>query len=98
MGGSQNPYSIKHVQKPVNFYHHAPQAASVCVLGDFNGWTPGVDRMEMQQDGSWHASISLAHGHHQYVFLVDGQPVLDSKAQGIARNRQGQRVSMISVS
>ena len=42
--------------------------------------------------------VALPHGHHCYQFLVDGEPVLDPQAQGIARNARNQRVSMISVS
>jgi hypothetical protein len=42
--------------------------------------------------------LELTHGHHQYLFLVDGQPVLDPKASGIARNDRNERVSLIAVS
>jgi hypothetical protein len=43
-------------------------------------------------------SIPVHHGHHRYVFLVDGKPMLDPRAQGIARNDQNERVSLIAVS
>lgn len=91
-------YSAKRMQKPVNFFCFAPQAKQVDLVGDFNDWQPGVAPMERQPDGSWRTQVALHHGHHHYQFLVDGDPVLDPNAQGIARNARNERVSMISVS
>jgi hypothetical protein len=42
--------------------------------------------------------VELHHGHHQYVFLVDGKPQLDPTASGIARNERNERVSLTAVS
>jgi hypothetical protein len=39
----------------------------------------------------------LKAGHHHYQFLVDGKPMLDPRAHGVARNEQGEKVSMVSV-
>ncbi len=94
-----NRYSAKNNVKPVSFYCHAPQAKAVCLIGDFNNWEPVLAApMERQPDGAWTAQVELHHGHHQYVFLVDGEPVLDPHANGIARNEKGGRVSLIAVS
>ncbi len=43
-------------------------------------------------------SLELSHGHHRYVFLVDGEPQLDPNATGIARDDRKNRVSLIAVS
>lgn len=86
------------MRKPVNFFCRAPQAERVALIGDFNGWDPSVHLMERGPDGAWHLQVPLHHGHHQYVFLVDDQPVLDPKAQGVARNERNERVSLMSVS
>lgn len=91
-------YSAKNMRKPVNFFCHAPQARSVAVAGDFNEWDPQSNAMRQGPDGSWHLQVPLAHGHHRYVFLVDGVPTLDPKAQGVARNDRNERVSLMSVS
>jgi 1,4-alpha-glucan branching enzyme len=96
--GALGRYSAKRTAMPINFYYAAPNAQSVCVAGDFNGWRPDTHPMSRQVDGSWSAQIPLSHGHHQYVFVVDGQVVLDPRAQGIARNSKNERVSMIAVS
>ena len=91
-------YSAKKMVKPINFVCVAPKAGQVCLVGDFNGWNPSSHPMQRQPDGSWLLQIMLHHGHHHYVFLVDGKPALDARAQGIARNQNGERVSLRSVS
>jgi len=42
--------------------------------------------------------VQLTHGHHQYLFLVDDEPILDPKGTGIARNERNERVSLMAVS
>ena len=54
--------------------------------------------MQRQVDGSWFLEVPLTHGHHQYLFVVDGTPKLDPKASGIARNDRNEPVSLIAVS
>jgi 1,4-alpha-glucan branching enzyme len=91
-------YSAKKMSKPVNFICVAPAARRVCLTGDFNEWDPEANPMQRQPDGAWLLQMPMHHGHHQYRFMVDGKPVLDPRASGIARNRQGERVSLIAVS
>jgi hypothetical protein len=54
--------------------------------------------MHRDAGGSWTAQVQLHHGYHQYLFLVDGEPMLDPNAHGIARNEKNERVSLIAVS
>ena len=95
---THNRYSAKNMAKPVNFFCLAPEARAVSVVGDFNDWHPNVHPMRRQADGSWYLQIPLNHGHHHYAFLVDGTPVLDPRAMGMARNERNERVSVIAVS
>jgi 1,4-alpha-glucan branching enzyme len=83
--------------KPVNFICMATEAKSVSLVGDFNNWQPQATPMKRQPDGCWLAQVQLGPGHHHYQFIVDGKPALDPRAQGIARNAQGQKVSLIAV-
>jgi len=94
----QNRYSPRSMVKPVRFYCHAPEAGSVSLVGRFNGWNPLANPMDRQPDGSWTAQIDLHQGHHEYRFLVDGEPVLDPGACGIARDEKNRPVSLIAVS
>jgi 1,4-alpha-glucan branching enzyme len=83
--------------KPVNFICAVTTAKRVTLVGDFNDWHPDASPMWRQPDGCWHAQVQLANGHHHYQFLVDGKPMLDPRAQGVARNEQDEKVSLISV-
>lgn len=91
-------YSAKKMRKPVNFFCHAPSAAAVMVVGDFNEWDPRANPMRQGPDGAWHVQVPVYHGHHRYVFLVDGVPTLDPRAQGVSRNDRNERVSLLAVS
>jgi 1,4-alpha-glucan branching enzyme len=72
--------------------------SSVSLVGDFNEWKPEAMPMRQMPDGRWMIGMELHHGHHQYVFLVDGKPQLDPTASGIARNERNERVSLTAVS
>jgi 1,4-alpha-glucan branching enzyme len=89
-------YSAHHSHKPVHFFCAAPRAKLVELAGDFNHWHPFP--MERSVDGWWLATVELSHGHHQYRFLVDGQPMLDPNAAGIVRDEHDERVSLVAVS
>jgi len=97
-GARPDRYSARRMEKPVNFVCLAPEAKSVCVIGDFNHWREHVNPMNRRPDGAWFATIAMHHGHHRYLFVVDGERQLDPKAQGIARNDGNERVSLISIS
>jgi hypothetical protein len=49
-------------------------------------------------DGWWFIQVPLTHGHHQYRFVVDGKPMLDPHAAGVARNERNEEVSLVAVS
>jgi hypothetical protein len=42
--------------------------------------------------------MELPHGHHQYLFLVDGVQTLDPNAMGKVRNERNDTVSLIAIS
>jgi len=89
--------SARKTVKPVNFICSVTQARHVSLVGDFNDWDPHATPMKRQPDGCWLVQVQLGPGHHHYQFLVDGKPTLDPRAQGIARNQQGQKVSLMAV-
>ena len=89
-------YNAQNSHKPVNFFCPAPQARLVELSGDFNHWHPLP--MQRSPDGWWLAQVQLSHGHHQYRFIVDGRPMIDPHATGIARDERGEQVSLVAVS
>lgn len=94
---NRNPYGAQTLRS-MNFICNAPQAQSVSLVGDFNQWRPSAHPMKKMPDGAWLVVVDLKHGHHRYAFLVDGNLTLDPRAQGITRNDQGERVSLVPVS
>ena len=95
---NRSPFGPHKSMRAMNFACNAPQAKAVSLVGDFNGWNPAMHRMKQMPDGAWQATVELKHGHHRYAFLVDDVLTLDPRAQGITRNDQGERVSLIPVS
>ena len=82
----------------VSFFCDAPDAKRVYVIGDFNDWDLTASPMRRGTDGRRLASLELPHGHHRYLFVVDGQPKLDPNATGTVRNGNDEKFSLCAVS
>jgi 1,4-alpha-glucan branching enzyme len=94
-----SPYSARRMAKPVNFYcQPKAEAQSVYLVGDFNEWNIGSLPLARRPDGWWFIQVSLTHGHHQYLFLVDGEPAVDPHASGTVRIEPFGKASVIAVS
>jgi 1,4-alpha-glucan branching enzyme len=91
-------YPARRPMHAVNFFCHAPDAKRVCVIGDFNDWDLTATPMRHAPDGEWRASLELPHGHHRYLFLVDGEPTLDPRSSGTVRNEKNEKFSLLAVS
>ena len=92
------PYSAKNMSKPINFYYARADAKTVSLIGDFNGWNPNSLPMQRRVDGWWFIEVPLTHGHHQYLFLVDGIPTLDPRSAGTVQVDGYSKASLIAVS
>ena len=56
-------------------------AQRVALAGDFNGWDPGHTLLENADGrGTFAANLWLPRGAHEYMFVVDGEWVLDPTA------------------
>lgn len=52
----------------------APNAESVDVIGRFNNWRPGADRMRKDEaTGIWEAAVTNAGAGDEYMFLINGK-------------------------
>jgi hypothetical protein len=49
-----------------------PDARTVDVAGDFNGWDPARTPLEQTANGAWAVTIPLQPGRYEYMFVVDG--------------------------
>jgi 1,4-alpha-glucan branching enzyme len=93
-----SPYSAKNMAKPINFYYARVDARSVNLMGDFNDWNPSSLPMLRRADGWWFIQVRLTHGHHPYLFLVDGTPTLDRQATGTVQTDRYAKASIIALS
>lgn len=58
----------------VHFVLIAPDARSVTVAGDFNGWSTTATPMQRAAEGgAWSVSVPLRPGLYAYSFVVDGR-------------------------
>jgi DNA-directed RNA polymerase specialized sigma24 family protein len=74
------------------------QAASVALVGDFNGWSPGESLLERSSHGTWQVWIPLAPGTYRYAFLINGQHRrIDPLRLPLEKDEQGQSVSVLRV-
>ena len=78
------------------FRHKAPKAKSVELVGDFNAWKPGLLKMSRGGDGVWTLSLPVLEGRHKYLFLVDGEPKIDERAD-TGDGPEGRRVSVRTI-
>ncbi len=73
-------------------------AQEVFLCGDFNQWSPASLRMLRRPDnGHWEKRLTLAPGHYEYKFLVDGEWVNDPEAHENVPNKWGSLNSVLEV-
>lgn len=67
--------------RTVHFALTAPEARTVMLVGDFNGWSPEQAlSLRPLEGGRFVASLDLTPGRYEYAFLVDGQRVVPDPA------------------
>lgn len=67
----------------VEFRFVRPEARSVCVAGDFNGWMRNQFMMTRGADGVWQLVIHLPPGTYRFRYCADGEWFADYAAFGI---------------
>ena len=60
-----------------NFFLTFPGAKKVELQADFNGWGKVPLELKGYSRGYFEISVALAAGEYKYVFVVDGEDVLD---------------------
>jgi 1,4-alpha-glucan branching enzyme len=82
----------------VQFDLEAPNAQSVSVAGDFDGWAGRYSLEDPDGDGTWTGRVPLEPGVHAYMFLVDGTEwMTDPDAQRYAEDGFGNRNAILAV-
>jgi 1,4-alpha-glucan branching enzyme len=73
----------------VEFRFFRPEASSVRVLGDFNGWNGTGVKLEPAGDGWWSAAVCFNPGKYRFRYLADGVWYTDFAANGIEMSKYG---------
>jgi 1,4-alpha-glucan branching enzyme len=63
----------------VLFRLRRPEASSVAIAGDFNGWSATSHLMAREGD-AWTRRIALPSGEHLFMYVVDGREWLTPPA------------------
>jgi len=86
-------------ERDVEIVFTAPQAASVTIVGDFNGWDPQRTQLvRASHEGLWRARLKLVPGVYQYSFVLDGSAwVSDPLAKTVLADGFGGKNSVIIV-
>ena len=84
----------KHV---VHLFWRGTDARTVDWVGDANGWQIGSTPYTKEPSG-WRLVLELPHGHHRYLVVVDGKPMLDPESGGTVRDESGSTYSIVAVS
>ena len=87
------------VEGATEFAVWAPNAASVAVVGDFNGWTKsGTELTASEVAGVWTITLPLPPGRHQYAFLIDGERWVIDPTATVVHDEFGTETSVVTVS
>jgi hypothetical protein len=71
---------------------------TVSVVGDWNDWTPNVNVLHPQGDGTSEVNVLLPVGRYAFRYLAEGGEFFDdSDADGIEANGYGDTHSVIAV-
>ncbi len=81
------------------FSLYAPQAHSITLIGEFNGW--GSTRevsLRPQGKGIWTVEVPLPPGRYQYAFLIDGKDMAtDPRAEQHVNDDFGRKNAVLTV-
>jgi 1,4-alpha-glucan branching enzyme len=74
------------------------EAGTVSVVGDFNGWDPGMHQLKKRSNGKQSVVIDLTDGaEYRFRYLGEGGRFFDDpEADRIEPNGQGETHSIIS--
>lgn len=85
-------------RRAVSFVLVAPDARSVAVVGDFNGWSRDATPLRPHGHGVWAATVPLPPGRYQYAFIVNGRRWVADPYAPRVRDDFGTESSVVTLS
>lgn len=96
---SQATHTSGPVGNSLQFSLYAPEAKTVALIGDFNGWGSAAEiNLTPTGKGMWGATVPLPAGRYQYAFLVNGQRwVTDPHAEQRVNDDFGRQNAVLTI-
>jgi hypothetical protein len=88
---------VVRADRPHVFRLRAPDARTVALVADFNGWDPGANLLRRSGDGWWEVEVALPAGSYQYAYWVDGDLVTPPEAKVTVDDGFGGRNGLLQV-
>lgn len=83
--------------KKTSFQVSYPEAQSVTVVGDFNGWSGEATPMKKNRSGVWKADLVLEAGDYQFRYLVNNDQWLNDEEVPSVPNSFGTENNVLHV-
>ena len=83
--------------KKTTFQISLPEADSVTLVGDFNGWSDTATPMKKTRTGVWKADLKLDEGEYQFRYLVNENEWRNDEDAPAVPNIFGSENSVVSV-
>ena len=61
----------KQTSRNVELTFYSPDAMSVCISGEFNGWDTQSLPMKKDKDGVWRSKVKLLPGRYEYKLFAN---------------------------
>jgi len=91
-------YGVRLEEGKVRFAALYPQAQTVQLAGDFNGWKPeSTSLVRQKNNGRWEVELPLSSGRYHYRYVVDGRWQQDPYHESCEANPFGEYNSGIEV-
>jgi 1,4-alpha-glucan branching enzyme len=92
------PGAVDHGEGRLTFALYAPGKRSVQLIGEFNGWHRGADRLHQDSSGLWWIEKRLTPGRYAYQFVVNDRLVIaDPYARAVVRMDENPQRSVVHV-
>lgn len=84
--------------KKTSFQITLPEAESVALVGDFNGWSDSATPMKKNKTGVWKVDLALEEGEYQFRYLVNQSEWYNDEDVPVVPNIFGSENSVVTVS
>ncbi|HOV63905.1 MAG TPA: hypothetical protein PLG43_08510 [Spirochaetia bacterium] len=94
---AQKPYPSIESDRSVEFVYIGPPGRQVSIEGSFNAWDPFMYQLKETDSGVYSIRLRLPAGRNYYRFVVNGNPIPDTRNLNRAIDQNGREVSEIIV-